>query len=74
MKNFLHIIAIHLKRMPSKCFKFFSDVAQVIYFISWAIDLLTVPVYCGNKVVHIMIGGEHDRFPILAFLQLPIAM
>ena len=72
--HIIHIIPVHFKGGPAKCFKFLTDISQFHDLISRTVDLLTVPVDGGDQVINLMVGREHDRFPNLSFIQFTVTM
>src|SRR5687768_12562341 len=63
-----------MNNIPSESSKLSSQITQGHYLISRTIDLLSVPVHSGDQVINFMMCCKHDRFPVLAFIQLAIAM
>lgn len=72
--DFIHIVAVHFKRGPSKSVEFRMNISEVHDGFGSAIDLLTIPIHGGNEVVYFLAGGKHDGFPVLSFVQFSITM
>ncbi len=69
----LHIVTVfEVQYFPSEGYEFGFQVAQVHNHTGRAIDLLAVIIHCSDQVVYFMMGREHHRFPVLAFLQFAV--
>src|SRR6185437_2807692 len=72
--DLVEVVAVHFERIPAEGVEFDVEVAGVEHGFGGPVDLLTVPVYGGDEVIHFFGGCEHDGFPVLSFIQLAIPM
>ena len=72
--DLIHVVAIHFERGPAESVEFRMNISEVHDGFGGTVDLLTIPIHGGDEVVYFLAGGEHDGFPVLAFVQFTIAM
>src|SRR5690606_32649298 len=73
LDGFGQVIAVEFLNIPAKGLILLAQVAQVENLLGGSVDLLPVMVYCGDEVVHLVVGGIGGRFPNLALILLAVA-
>ncbi len=73
VNNRFNVVTVNLQHVPVKRFPFVAQVVERHHHFGGAVNLNIIAVDNDDHIRQLVLGGQHNSFPVVAFVQFAVA-